>query len=228
MNEILQTISMWIHGSTWLAPVFAILAGILTSLTPCSLSTLPLIIGYVSNGVKDTKQSFRISIVFSIGMAVTFTILGIVSALLGKMMKGVGSVWYIGIGIFMIIMALQTWELITFIKPTYLNEKNKKKGYIGAFLTGILAGVFSSPCATPVLAVLLAIVGAKGSLLWGAMLLLLYAVGNSFLVLLVGTSVGFTRKLISNPQYGKFSNGLKWVLGIMMLLLGLYFIYLGF
>jgi len=120
-------------------------------------------------------------------MAFTFTILGTLASILGKLMQGVGSWWYIVLGILMVLMALQTWEIYDFIPSTYLTSKNTKKGYIGAFADGILGGIFSSPCATPVLIALLAIVASEGSILWGAFLLLLYSLGYSILVIIAGT-----------------------------------------
>lgn len=128
----------------------------------------------------------------------------------------------------MVLMAIQTFEIYTFIKPTYLNTKNTRKGYLGAFLTGILAGVFSSPCSTPILVVLLAIVGQSGSLLYGILLLLLYSIGNSILVVIAGTSIGMVKKTTANEKYGKFSNYLKYFMGIIILLFAFYMFYLGF
>ena len=128
----------------------------------------------------------------------------------------------------MVLMAIQTFEIYTFIKPTYLNTKNTRKGYLGAFLTGILAGIFSSPCSTPILVVLLAIVGQSGSLLYGILLLLLYSIGNSILVVIAGTSIGMVKKTTANEKYGKFSNYLKYFMGIIILLFAFYMFYLGF
>ncbi len=128
----------------------------------------------------------------------------------------------------MVLMALQTWEIFQFIPSTYLIGKNKKKGYLGALLAGILGGLFSSPCATPVLIVLLSIVAGGGNLLWGMLLLLLYSVGHSVIVLISGTSVGFVQKLIENPRYARLSQVLKIFMGLAILLIGLYMFYLGF
>jgi cytochrome c biogenesis protein CcdA len=124
-------------------------------------------------------------------------------------------------------MALQTFEVFTFIKPTYLQTKNQKKGYLGAFMTGILAGFFSSPCATPVLVAILALV-SNSSIWWGALLLFLYAVGNSILVIIVGTFMGTATKITKSKQYGRISNFIKYLLGMVILILGLYLLYLGF
>lgn len=105
-----------IGNNMWLAPLLALLAGILTSVTPCSLSSVPLIIGYVGGvGEKNTKKAFAYSAVFSFGTAVTFVTLGIVATSAGKLMGTSSPVWYIILGVLMVLMALQTWEVFSFI-----------------------------------------------------------------------------------------------------------------
>ena len=228
-NQWLISLSSAISENLWLAPFLALLAGILTSVTPCALTSVPLVIGYVG-GTKqrDTKKAFCLSLVFSLGMALTFTSLGVAASLLGKMMQGTGGWWYILLGILMLLMALQTWEVFNFIPSSYAISKNTKRGFAGAFIAGILGGFFSSPCATPVLVVLLAIVAKEGSLLWGILLLLLYSLGHSFLVLVAGTSVGFVQRLSSSEKYGKASKILRILMGILIMLIAFYLFYLGF
>ena len=128
----------------------------------------------------------------------------------------------------MILMALQTWGIFEIIPSSYLVSKNTKKGFAGAFIAGILGGIFSSPCSTPVLIVLLAIVAGKGSILWGILLLLLYSIGHGILAIVTGTSVGFVQKLSSSKQYGRASTVLKAVMGSLILIIGFYMFYLGF
>ncbi len=228
-NQWLDFISASISANIWLAPLLALVAGIITSITPCALTSVPLVIGYVGgSGERDAKKAFWLSVVFSIGMAVTFTILGTVASLLGRLMQGTGSWWYILLGVLMLLMALQTWEIFNFIPSSYAINKNTKRGFWGAFFAGVLGGFFSSPCATPVLVVLLAIVAKEGSLLWGILLLTLYSLGHSFLVLIAGTSVGFVRKLSSSEKYGRASEILKILMGLMIALIAFYLFYLGF
>ena len=228
-NRLLESISAAISSNIWLAPLLALLAGILTSFTPCALTSVPLVIGYVGGtGKRDTKRAFWLSVVFSIGMAVTFTILGTAASLLGRLMQGTGSWWYILLGILMFLMALQTWEIFNFIPSSYAINKNTKRGFLGAFIAGVLGGFFSSPCATPVLVVLLAMVAKEGSLLWGILLLLLYSLGHSFLVLIAGTSVGFVHKLSSSDKYGSASKILRILMGTFIMLIAFYMFYLGF
>jgi cytochrome c biogenesis protein CcdA len=229
VNEWLEILSQTITGNQWIAPLIALLAGVLTSITPCALSSVPLVIGYVGGvNAKDPKTSFLLSVVFSLGMAITFTVLGTVASLFGLLAGNFSSWWYLFLGTLMVLMALQIWEIYQFIPSTYLIGKNKKKGYFGALLAGVLGGLFSSPCATPVLVVLLSIVAGGGNLLWGILLLLLYSVGHSVVVLISGASVGFVQKVIENPNYTRLSKILKIVMGFAVLLIGLYMFYLGF
>jgi len=229
INGWLEVLSELVSQTMWLAPIIAFIAGLLTSFTPCSLSSVPLIVGYVGGAKNtDTKRAFKLSVTFAIGMAVTFTILGTLASFLGKLMRGAGSWWFIALGILMVLMTLQTWEIYDFIPSAYLTSKNTKKGYIGAFIAGILGGIFSSPCATPVLVVLLAIVASEGSVLWGVFLLLLYSLGHSILVIIAGTSVGFVQRLTSNDKYGSISKFLKIAMGFIILIIALYMFYLGF
>lgn len=229
MTEILESLSELITRSGWLAPLLALLAGILTSITPCALSSIPLVVGYVGGtGQRDTKKAFWLSVTFAAGAAVTFTILGVVASIAGRLMGTSASWWYIILGILMLLMALQTWGILEIIPSSYLISKNTKKGFVGAFIAGILGGIFSSPCSTPVLIALLAIVAGKGSILWGILLLLLYSIGHGILAVVAGTSIGFVQKLSSSDKYGKTSTVLKIVMGALILLIGFYMFYLGF
>lgn len=229
MTQILESLSEIITKSGWLAPILALFAGILTSFTPCSLSSIPLVIGYVGGvGQKDTKRAFWLSVTFVGGAAVTFTVLGVVASLAGKLIGTSASFWYILLGVLMILMALQTWGIFEIIPSSYLISKNTKKGFAGAFIAGILGGIFSSPCSTPVLIALLAIIAGKGSIIWGILLLLLYSIGHGILAIVAGTSIGFVQKLSSSKKYGRASTVLKIVMGALILLIGFYMFYLGF
>lgn len=228
MNSVLETLSEVIKNNFWIAPIISLIAGILTSFTPCSLSSVPLVIGYVGGtDSKEPKKAFKLSLVFALGSSVTFTSLGVIATMFGKMFRFTGDWWYLVLAILLIVMVLQLWEIINVIPQNNLLTKNKKRGFIGAFIAGILAGLFSSPCSTPVLIVLLAIVSAKGSLLYGILLLLLYSVGHSVLVVVAGTSIGFVKKTKQSTKYEKINNVIKIVFGILILVLALYMFYLG-
>ncbi len=230
INSSLQNLSLLIETNLWMAPLFALSAGMLTSVSPCSLSSIPLIIAYVGGtGRANPAAAFRFSLVFALGMSITFTALGTFAALLGRLFNfGTSSWWYLLLGALMIAMALQMWGIITFIPASYAQNKNSRRGYFGAFITGILGGLFSSPCSTPVLIALLALVARGANPLWGIILLLLYSIGHSVLVIITGTFMGLTGKLTKSSGYGFFARIVNILLGGGILLAGLYLFYLGF
>lgn len=229
MNGLLDLLSDLIGKSGALAPLLALAAGVVASFLPCSLSTVPLIVGFVGGtGQRDPKKAFLLSLVFAAGSAVTFTALGAAASVAGRLVGASSSWWYVVLGVLMVLMALQMWEVFEFIPASYLVSKSARRGFFGAFLAGILSGVFSSPCSTPVLIVLLAAVAGRGNVAWGVLLLLCYSAGHGMLAVLAGTSVGFVQKLSKSGGYGVWSRALRIAMGCLILLLGFYMLYLGF
>ncbi len=229
MADMIEAISNLITTNSIIAPILAVVAGVLTSFTPCSLSTVPLVVGYVgASGSNNTKNAFGLSLTFAVGSGITFTILGVIAATAGSLLGNSSSIWYLILGILMMLMALQTFEIYEIIPSSYLISKNKKRGYIGALLAGMLGGVFSSPCSTPVLIALLAVVASSENIAYSIMLLLLYSIGHGVLAVIAGSSVGFVSKLSKSEKFGKFGRVLKIVMGIAIMLIGFYMFYLAF
>ncbi len=235
MDALLVQLSDLLLQSTWLAPLVAFLAGVLTSFTPCSLSSVPLIVGYVG-GVQggdtsqeaDNKRAFVLSVVFALGSAVTFTIFGVMASLAGELIGTSASWWYLILGTLMMLMVLQMLGIYEFIPSNHLLSKNKKKGMLGAFMAGVLGGIFSSPCSTPVLIALIAVVAGKGSMAFGILLFLLYSLGHGILAVVAGTSVGLVQKLSQNAQYAQLSSILSKILAMGILAIGFYMFHLAF
>ncbi len=227
LDNLLSSLSESLSSASWLSPLIALAAGIITSITPCALSQIPLVLGYVGKEASPGK-AFRLSLVYALGNAVTFTIFGIVAALLGTLVGNAGRWWYLFLGILMILMALQMWEIINIIPSTYLSAINRRRGYIGALIAGILGGIFSSPCSTPVLVALLSIAASEGGALRGGILLLLYSIGCTALAVVLGSSPSLIRKLGQKASFRAVSKALNILLGILVLAIGLYMLYLAF
>lgn len=139
----LDQIAISIQSNVWIAPLLALLAGMLTSFTPCSLSNIPLIIGYVG-GVeeKNTRKAFRYSIIFAVGTAVTFIMLGLIATSAGKLMGNSSRVWYFVLGALMVLMALQTWEIFQVIPSLNLLSKTGQGVWQGHLLPEYWAASF--------------------------------------------------------------------------------------
>lgn len=222
MSEWLHMLVQAMRESLWLAPVFSLLAGIVTSFTPCSLASVPMLLACVGASSVSPRKAFRLSLAMAAGMAVTFGIFGSVASAVGHYMHEAGHWWTVLMGILMILMALQVWGVIHLIPHIHMEEKLGKKGYFGAFLTGALSGLFASHCAIPVMVALLALVAELGrNAWWGILLMLFYAAGHSLLLLAAGTGYSYLEKIISYPGAAAAGKWLRRILGLVILAVGL-------
>ena len=109
----------------------------------------------------------------------------------------------------------------------YLREDvYKRQGYMGAFLTGALGGLFASHCAIPVMVALLALVAELGkNAWWGILLMVLYALGHSILLIAAGTGYSYVEKIIQNPKAESVGKWLRAILGVVIFLVGLLLVF---
>jgi len=205
------------------------LAGVVSSASPCVLATIPLVVGFVggySDG--DRWKAFRYSLAFILGLSLTFTAFGAAAGLLGTMFGTLGGPWYLIAGAIALVMGGQMMGLYEISLPIRRDFKPKRGGLVGAFLLGLFFGVVSSPCATPVLVVLLTLVAGKGQVLYGIALLFSYAIGHCLLMLFAGTFTGFIEGFVKARGVMNFSLWAKRVSGAVVALVGGWFIWQGF
>lgn len=228
MESLIHNFSIFLSNNVWFALITAFLAGIVSSFSPCVLSTIPLIVGYVGGyAKKDKKLAYWYSLIFCLGIIITFTLLGIASALLGRLFTGAGRWWYIILGIIMLVVGLQLIGVIEFGNNS-CKVPNRRKGIAGAFFLGILGGVLSSPCSTPILAAILAYVASKGNILLGVLMLMLYSIGHCILIFMAGTSIGLVEEISNSSKTIFIGKILKIILTIVIFVAGFYLLYLGF
>ena len=204
------------------------LAGVVSSASPCVLSTIPLVVGLVggySDG--DRGKAFRYSLVFVLGLSLTFTIFGAAAGLLGTMFGTLGGKWHLIAGVVALVMGGQLMGLYEIRLPVKRDFKPKQGGIIGAFILGLFFGVVSSPCATPVLVILLTLVASKGQVLYGITLLFCYAIGHCLLMLFAGTFTGFVEAFVKARGVVNFSLWAKRVSGAIVIIVGVWFVWQG-
>ena len=197
-------------------------AGLVSSFSPCVLITIPLVISYVGGYAEgDVKRSFTFSLAFVIGLSITFTVLGAIASLAGTLLGDVGGFWKYILAAVAIVMGLQMMGVLNFQIPTPKMVKTEQKGLIGAFLLGMLFGVASSPCATPVLALILTFVASKHNLAYGTSLLFVYALAHMVLIFAVGVSTGLAEVFLKSRKVADFSIYAHKISGAIFVLVGL-------
>jgi cytochrome c-type biogenesis protein len=224
MESMLSNIQSIIQNNHSLAFLAVFIGGLISAASPCVLAAIPLIIGYVggySGG--DKKKAATYSLVFILGLSITFTVLGAAASAMGQFLSFAGQWLYIGLAVIAVAMGLQLMGLISIPLPFQKTRQVKSRGLWGAFLLGLLTGTVSSPCATPVLAVILAYVSTQGDILYGGTLLFTYALGHCVLIFIAGLSIGLTESIVSSRGIKNFSLYSKKISGILLIIFGIYF-----
>lgn len=205
------------------------LAGVLSSASPCVLATIPLVVGFVGGYADgDRWKAFRYSLTFVLGLALTFTAFGAAAGLFGTMFGTLGGWWYVAAGSVAVVMGGQMIGLYEIRLPVKRDYRPKRGGVIGAFTLGLFFGIVSSPCATPVLVVLLTCVATKGQVFYGIALLFTYAIGHCLLMLVAGTFTGFIEAFVKAKGVIHFSLWAKRISGGIIAAAGLWFIWQAF
>ena len=227
--SLLDNIEQIVATQPLLALAAVFLGGILSSASPCVLATIPLVVGFVGGYADgDRMKAFRYSLAFVLGLSLTFTAFGAAAGLLGTMFGTLGGPWYLIAGAIALVMGGQLMGLYEIRLPLKMDFKPKQGGIVGAFLLGLFFGVVSSPCATPVLVVLLTLVAGKGQVFYGIALLFCYAVGHCLLMLFAGTFTGFVEGFVKARGVVNFSLWAKRVSGGLVALVGGWFVWQGF
>ena len=205
------------------------LAGVISSASPCVLATIPLVIGFVGGYADgDRKKAFLYSVAFVLGLSITFTAFGAAAGLLGTMFGTLGGWWYVAAGTVALVMGGQMMGLYEIRLPVRRDYRPKQGGIIGSFLLGLFFGVVSSPCATPVLVVILTYVATKGEAVYGTALLFTYAIGHCMLMLAAGTFTGFVESFVKARGVVNFSSWTKRIGGFIVAIVGGYLLWKAF
>lgn len=214
-------------GSVWLAVLASFLWGILSVLlSPCHLSSIPLIVGFISSQGKITmRRTFYISLVFSLGILITIALIGIITASIGRMMGDIGRVGnYLVAGIFFLV-GLYLLDVIKFDWNAGLKQ-TKTKGLLAALILGLLFGLALGPCTFAYMAPVLGIVfeTAQTNYFLAIIYLLAFAIGHCSVIVGAGTAAGKVQSYLNWTEKSKTLSLIKKICGVLVILGGIYFL----
>jgi cytochrome c-type biogenesis protein len=226
MDTLFAGLTRLVEQNVWIAPFASFLGGVLTASNPCVLVMIPLAMAYVGGygDARSWRYNLSLSLVFVAGLSITFTLLGLIAAFMGSLLGDVGGFWRYAVAGICLVMGLHLLGVFNFELPLPSRFKTQKKGIVGALLLGLLFGLVSTPCATPVLAVLLVYIAAKGIYAYGALLLFVYALGQGFLIIVAGTSMGMAKGLLESRHLQRVGSWLRKAAGVVIILIGLFYL----
>ena len=200
-------------------PLATFLAGLISSIAPCTLTAIALVVGFVGGQKSGSKgRAIAVSVSFFLGLTIAFVILAAVAQGLGILLRGP---LYSGIlGLIVFVMGLHVAGIIRLPIPSASPDAAKLTGIAGAFLLGLITATVSAPCATPVLIAVLALASASTQGARGIILITAYALGHWAPVLVAGFTAGLLPSLLKKKGLKDTARVMTLCMGIGLALLG--------
>lgn len=225
-----ETVLALLESHSLLAFLGAFGAGSITAVAPCSLISVPLLVGSAVamnkdlNGRKRVLYTYAFATLFALGVMLSFSILGYVVAKFGGFFS-IAPMWaYVVAALMSLLIGLYAWGLFGEVNKSAIMLHLIKYRLAGGFLIGIIFGLVSTPCASaPLIAIVT--VAANSGYVYAYALILTFALGHSLLLLAAGISVGFAQSITSNSTLSRFSTYLNKGFALMLIAFGIYFAY---
>jgi cytochrome c-type biogenesis protein len=227
LDTSVLTVNGWIAGGSTIAAAGCFLWGMVSVLfSPCHLASIPLIIAYVGGQERAVypKQAAVYAAAFTGGLFITIALVGIVCAMLGRILGDVGPYWQVLIGGVLIWVALGMLGVEKCQMSGGLLYRLNFRGVFGAFGLGLAYGVLSGSCTFGFIAPILAIITVQQRITTGILFILLFAAGHCLPIMVAGSSTAAVRKVMENSAWQGAGNWFRKGAGVMICLLGVYFI----
>lgn len=227
IDDLFTSLTITMSGSFGLALAAALGWGIASVLlSPCHLSSIPLVIGFISSQGKVTvRRSFWISLVFAIGILITIALIGLVTAALGRMLGDVGRVGNYIVAVVFFVVGLYLLDVIPFDWER-LPTPTRFKGLAAALILGLIFGIGLGPCTFAYMAPVLGVVYSMAAEQIGLAILLLLAfgLGHCAVIVLAGTVSRWVQSYLNWSEESKVLLWLKRLCGLLVILGGIYLI----
>jgi len=229
MMELFTWLTNALNASVWLALAASFLWGVLSIvLSPCHLASIPLIIGFIDDqGIRTTLRAFIVSLMFSVGILTTIALIGVLTALAGRMMGDVGVWGNVFVAFIFFIIGLHLLEVINlpFLQKS-ANPHITQKGLWAAYMLGLVFGIALGPCTFAYMAPMLGVAFqvASTKLLFAIVLVAMYAIGHCSVIILAGTSYELVQQYLNWNEKSKVTLAIKKICGVLVIAGGVYLV----
>jgi len=205
--------------------IFVFLGGLALNLTPCVYPLIPITIGYFGGQSEGrTSKLFVLGLFYMLGMSITYSVVGVVTALSGAMFGALlqEPIVVICISLIFVVLALSMFGLFELKMPDkwVMKAGGAKSGSVGALFMGLTMGIVAAPCIGPFVLGLVTAVAAKGDPVYGFMMFFFLSIGlgTPYLFLAI-----FSGKIKNLPRAGFWMNAVKRIFGYILIGMALYF-----
>ena len=213
-----------------LAVPLLFLAGVVTSTNPCVWPMIPITVGTITGvgtqtGTNSRRRTIALTLTYVAGLALFYAILGLIAGLSGSIFGTIGSNRWsrLVIANLLLLFALVMLDVIPMRLPMRLAAWAGSLGggsYPAVFLLGATSGIVAAPCGAPAFAVVLTWVGTTHSVVLGFVYLLVFSLGMSAVLMIVGI---FSGALSILPKPGPWMMWIKQAAGVVLLLMAEYY-----
>jgi cytochrome c-type biogenesis protein len=215
-------------GGTMIAALGCFLWGMISVVfSPCHLASIPLIVAYVGGQqrILKSREAAQYAVAFTVGLFITIALVGIVCAILGRMLGDIGNYWQILVGLVLVWVALGMFgvQKCSLSGGLLLNRLNLK-GIFGAFGLGLAYGILSGSCTFGFIAPILAIITIQQKIASGIILILLFAIGHCIPIVVAGSSTAFVKGIMENSRWQGAGNWFRKGAAVVICIIALYFI----
>lgn len=215
-----------IEKGLFIAILFFFIGGLLLNATPCVFPVIPITVSYFAGQSGQSKGSrFLIALSYTIGIALVFTILGLVSGLAGKQWGFLfQNIWFVVVIVMiMLLLAASLFGAFEIKVPASIMNRfgQSREGFMGAFMMGLTVGVVIAPCAAGIIVALIVLVAKLGIIAKGGLLFFFMGLGLGLPYLILATYTALLNKL---PRSGMWMVWIRKLFAIIMIGVAIYFL----
>lgn len=227
MDSLYLTIIQWMGQGVLLGALGCFLWGVVSVLfSPCHLASIPLLVSYVA-GQESRVSGLRgalFAILFTTGLFITIAAVGIVCALLGRMLGDVGPYLSIAVGVILLWVSFDILGVVKCSMQNNILARLRVTGLFGALILGLAYGILSGSCTFGFIAPILAVITVQEQFVTGVVFILLFGIGHCIPIAIAGSSTAMVNRILGSGSWANGSVVFRKLAGACIGLLGVYFI----